>query len=194
MQEKIKLKEYKLPYDSLIGGWFIPEKICDDILKFFKKNKQLHFKGHTGKGVNEDIKKSTDISISSTDSVFYTYINYLNKCLREYENKYEEVKGFYRYSTRKEPVNIQWYKPGEGFYNWHCERLGAPENVSRTLVFMTYLNTVENAGTEFKYQKLKTEALKGLTLIWPSDFTHTHRGIVSKDKDKFIVTSWFNYD
>jgi prolyl 4-hydroxylase len=193
MPEKIKLKEYKLPSSSLIGGWFIPEKICNDLIKFYKRNKQLHFKGHTGKGVVESVKKSTDISLFSSDSVFFPYMKYLNKCLRLYEEKYPEVKDFQSYSTRKEPVNIQCYKPGEGFYTWHCERLGM-NNASRTLVFMTYLNTVENAGTEFKYQKLKTEAIQGLTLIWPSDFTHTHRGIVSNTKEKFILTSWLNYD
>ena len=56
---------------------------------------------------------------------------------------------------------------------------------------MTYLNDVEDGGTEFYYQKLKTKAKKGLTLIWPTDFTHTHRGIVSKTKEKYIVTGWF---
>ena len=30
---------------------------------------------------------------------------------------------------------------------------------------MTYLNNVENGGTEFYYQNLRVEAKKGLTLI-----------------------------
>ena len=36
---------------------------------------------------------------------------------------------------------------------------------------MTYLNDVKDGGTEFFYQKLKTPAKKGLTLIWP--WSHT---------------------
>ena len=59
---------------------------------------------------------------------------------------------------------------------------------------MTYLNDVEDGGTEFYYQGLKTKAEKGLTLIWPSDFTHTHRGIISNTKEKYIATGWFSYD
>ena len=44
------------------------------------------------------------------------------------------------------------------------------------LVFMTYLNTVTDlGGTAFKYQNLEVQAEKGLTLIWPSDWTHTHK-------------------
>jgi hypothetical protein len=58
---------------------------------------------------------------------------------------------------------------------------------------MTYLNNEKNSGTEFKYQKLKTESIQGLTLIWPSSFTHTHRGIINKKCEKYIVTGWFSF-
>ena len=58
---------------------------------------------------------------------------------------------------------------------------------------MTYLNDVPNGGTEFLFQKLKVPAKKGLTLIWPTDFTHAHRGIISKTNEKYIITGWFNY-
>ena len=43
------------------------------------------------------------------------------------------------------------------------------------------------------YQKLKTPAKKGLTIIWPAEWTHTHRGIVSNTKEKIIVTGWYNF-
>ena len=36
---------------------------------------------------------------------------------------------------------------------------------------MTYLNDVPDGGTHFKYQELTAPAKKGLTLIWPTDFT-----------------------
>ena len=58
---------------------------------------------------------------------------------------------------------------------------------------MTYLNDVGKSGTEFLYQNIKVPAKKGLTLIWPTDWTHTHRGIISKNKEKTIVTGWFNF-
>jgi len=61
------------------------------------------------------------------------------------------------------------------------------------LTFMTYLNTViDRGGTEFYYQKLVHEAKTGKTLIWPVDWTHTHRGVVSPTQDKYIITGWFN--
>ena len=59
---------------------------------------------------------------------------------------------------------------------------------------MTYLNDVEDKGeTEFVLQNLKVKAEKGKTLIWPADWTHTHRGIISPTQEKYIVTGWFNF-
>ena len=52
----------------------------------------------------------------------------------------------------------------------------------------------KNAGTEFYYfPDLKIQARKGLTLIWPAGWTHTHRGVVSNVDEKYIVTGWFSF-
>ena len=48
-------------------------------------------------------------------------------------------------------------------------------------------------GTHFKYQKLTTPAKKGLTLIWPTDFTHVHSGQITKEHEKYIITGWFGF-
>ena len=59
---------------------------------------------------------------------------------------------------------------------------------------MTYLNDIPNGGgTEFKfYPDFKVNDKKGLSLMWPTDFTHTHRGVVS-EYEKYIVTGWINH-
>ena len=44
--------------------------------------------------------------------------------------------------------------------------------------------------THFKYQDITTPAIKGLTVIWPPDWTHTHKGQISDNK-KIIATGWF---
>ena len=64
----------------------------------------------------------------------------------------------------------------------------------RHLVFMTYLNDVENGGTEFYYYPdLNIQARKGLTLIWPAGWTHTHKGVISNVEEKTIVTGWYSF-
>ena len=59
---------------------------------------------------------------------------------------------------------------------------------------MTYLNDVTDKGyTEFWHQDLRFEPKKGLTLIWPADWTYTHRGVPSTTQEKYIITGWLSY-
>jgi len=60
---------------------------------------------------------------------------------------------------------------------------------------MTYLNDIKEGGeTEFYYQKLKIKPETGLTLIWGTDWTTTHRGIPSKTETKYIATGWYSFE
>ena len=58
---------------------------------------------------------------------------------------------------------------------------------------LSYLNNNPDGCTYFKYQQIKTPAEKGLTLIWPSDFTHTHKGEISNKEEKYIITGWLGF-
>ena len=59
---------------------------------------------------------------------------------------------------------------------------------------MTYLNDVTDGGeTEFYHQQLKIKAERGKTLIWPVDWTYTHRGVVSNTQEKYIITGWYDF-
>jgi len=186
------MREEKFKLDTFIGGWYIDSKICRDLIKFYESKKHRQTDGRVGFGVNKDIKDSKDISLAPSDSALDDYQVALNNCLKLYMKKYKETYNSYlKYDSYREFVNIQRYLPGQGYKNWHSER-NCLKDTGRCLVFMTYLNNVKNGGTEFKYQKLKTEAKEGLTLIWPTDFTHTHRGLVAKET-KYIITGWYTF-
>ena len=58
---------------------------------------------------------------------------------------------------------------------------------------MTYLNDVPDGGTQFKNYNLTVKAKKGKTVLWPSDFTHTHKSEISKKYSKYIVTGWMHF-
>lgn len=94
-----------------------------------------------------------------------------------------------------EPFNIQHYKPGEAFSQPHTERVGSNKTTSfRHLVWMTYLNNVEEGGeTQWVHQDLSMKPEKGLTLLWPCDWTHVHHGVPAPKEDKYIVTGWISY-
>ena len=59
---------------------------------------------------------------------------------------------------------------------------------------MIYLNTLTDRGeTEFFYQQHFESAERGKLLIWPSDWTHLHRGVPSPTQTKYILTGWFTH-
>ena len=189
------MKKIKLDKSTFILGYYIPQNICNNLIKLYKINKHRHGPGATGvKDVNESIKKSTEFTIEPQefDTLLKDYFTHLQNVLEKYKKKYPYSDVVAKYSLY-DNVKIQHYKPGEGFYNWHTENDGHGNSKLRHLVFMTYLNTVENAGTEFYHQNLITPCHKGLTLIWPAQWTHLHRGIINKTKEKYIITGWFNF-
>ena len=193
------MKEYKLPLDSFIGGWFINKTDCDDLVKYFKdtpnKFKSKGYVFNYGKNmINKKVKDSLDLPISpkQLSSPFKNYRDKLQDCLEKYLSRYPESNELERFNINDD-YNIQYYKPKGGFKKWHCER-GGLLDVKRILVFMTFLNDAPDGGTMFKYQKLTIPAKKGLTLIWPTDFTHTHKGQISKTHEKYIITGWYSFN
>jgi hypothetical protein len=196
---KFKEKEFEVANTNFIGSWYMRNpSICDDLITYFNEHPHLHRKGLTSnsKGVvtNEKIKKSTDLTMDeSTKSIALTkYLKELQAITSKYVERFDALN-FSSSFGLQEAINIQYYKPGEAYFGYHCERSPKYPNVSRHLAWMTYLNTVtDQGGTEFYHQKLTVSPEKGLTLIWPADWTYLHRGIASPTQDKYIITGWFN--
>ncbi len=184
---------------DFIKGYYLDDlNICDRFIDYFNNNKELHGAGfvYGEKLINDKKQKeSTDINLNITDDknkcdVLIDYEQELIKAIDKYKDEFPSIEYGARWGIF-EHLNIQYYKPGQGFKSWHCER--NQKNNNRMLVWMTYLNDVDDGGTEFLHQKYSSPAKKGLTLFWPVDWTYTHRGIISNTKDKYIVTGWFSY-
>jgi len=188
------LKKYKLnKQKGFLKGWYINPEICDELVEFFEANKKLHKLGVLDTGYDKDSKISTDICLSMEDQNMVKYAFELKNCVEEYKKVFPALDALLAPWAMKELINIQRYKPGEGFFSWHTENSNIISS-QRIMAFMTYLNTVNKDGeTEWFHQKIKIKPEKGLTLIWPSDWTHVHRGIVAKEETKYIATGWFSY-
>ena len=179
----------------------VSQDLCDEIIDFFHQENVLKTPGaitrNGEKTLDPEFKNSTDfwIPAGTTPAPWLTeYVDQLTECTKEYVKEFPYSVEYGRW-TICEGMRIQWYKPGESFCGWHTERIDASfPNATRHLVFMTYLNDVEDGGeTEFFHQNLKTKAVKGKTVIWPADWTYTHRGVVSPTQHKYIITGWYNY-
>jgi hypothetical protein len=190
----------------------LSKNTCDSLLELFEKNTKLQVEGLVGgfKDSKNNWKKDTEIALtpdffsleSEWRDLLVDVMQSLSKEIEFYKKEYtfytdnHEVAGLDGLSDwRVYPTfNFQRYLPGEGYYAWHCEAPNPkPRYVTRMLTWMIYLNDVPNAGTEFKFQNLKTDAEAGTIVIWPPYWTHMHRGIVSTDHNKYILTGWCNF-
>ena len=52
------MKKHNFDKSTHIQGYYIPHKICDDLVKLFKKIKHRQAAGLTGYGVNKEAKDS----------------------------------------------------------------------------------------------------------------------------------------
>lgn len=176
----------------------VSEEICDKLVDLYNNPTNLYkVDGKSGYyvEVNNLAKESLDVCIppNYNHPTVHQYFDELQKVVNKYTNAFP-FSEYSRFSMR-EPMQIQWYPKGGGFKVWHSERINCNiEQIRRHLVFMTYLNDVPNGGTEWYHQDKYVDAVKGATVIWPADWTFTHRGRVTHEYEKMIVTGWFEYD
>jgi hypothetical protein len=194
------MKEHDInKLDNFIMGWYQDDvSILDEILLFFhsseKKLGQV-FNKDGNLQVEKSVKNSVDCQLTNKNELFFKYARgFLQPCTNEYIKKYPMCNMQSPWSIISD-LNIQFYPPTGGFYQWHTERFSGQSPVSAThLVFMTYLNDVHEGGeTAFYHQNLQIKPKKGLTLIWPSDWTFTHKGLPSQAEEKYIITGWYHF-
>lgn len=176
--------------------------ICRDTIAWFEINSENKSQpGNIGVGnllglVDHKVKESTDIQLTVEEAYVYEAIKkpmcFLWECILNYTKEFDGLNETAFALTER--FNIQKYTPPTGgFKQFHCERASI-KVADRMLVWMIYLNTVTDKGeTEFKYQKHKEKAVEGKVVVFPCDFTHTHKGIVSPTQVKYLMTGWYNW-
>ena len=177
MFRKITNKNHILSYDNLLS-----EIECQNISDWFLQHKSIQ---------------------KEVDRVGYHYADYDNT-----EPRAKELLPMFRavnriqeeYAHRNPEINVipnkcvmpgvrfKWWKPGGAYSSWHCEHTYKFNN--RVMNFMIYLST-NNCSTEFyRYGNYKTTAGRGI--MFPSFYTHTHRGTPCKDnKDRYALSGYF---
>lgn len=179
------------------------EGFCEHLIEEFDKDLSLGtgWDRQSIEGAKRHIKSDMSMNFKHTNFNFFNsqntidiFFNGLQDCYNEYSNHYSILSG---YNIASNSAKLQKTSPGEGYHVWHFEHGGLDSGFSdRILVYILYLNTLElcDAGeTEFLYQHKRISPKKNTMIIWPSAFTHTHRGnVLHGDKNKYIVTGWFN--
>ena len=182
----------------------LSDSLCRSFIETFETDTENQTKGSVNiRGVVKDDyagKQSTDISFQPNDLKIPRWKFLLTELINALElGKADYSQQFYRGIEVIDPweihhtFNIQRYLPGEGYSDHHCERAGLTTG-NRMGVGMIYLNDVLDRGwTEFYYQQHYEKAEAGKLCIWPCDFTHLHRGIISQTETKYVLTGWFSW-
>ena len=156
----------------------LSKKDCDNIIKTCDKNlsPSLDYQGYE----YYDIKKM---------KLWKFLVNKTILVINDYLKEHPEL------NLTTDPfalTNIRFKKfsKGKSFNNWHSEHCFDYPN--RILNIMYYL-TDHDCGTKF-YDGEVVLSKKGRAIIFPSYFTHTHKGQVCPEgKVRYILTGYFEF-
>ena len=183
--------------ENFIETYKIDPELCDKIIGLYDINEHLAQPGRLGENprIDKSMKDSMDICIPvRLYGSFEPFFEKLEAHVSEYLDKYyfgTGAKGMGPMGYSK-LSSLQKYPVGGGYPAIHCER-DSLQYANRALVWMLYLTDTPNGGTEFPHQELITDCVKGDLIIWPSDLTHMHRGVVSETHEKMIFTGWIDF-
>ncbi len=196
--------EMKEEYKEFIGIYdnSVPIELCNEFVENYEKAKEnrtlvdMSEENETGYRENYPPLDRKDVVayVAPVMSSIYpvppvkAYFDYLKICFSCYAKKYSiQFSG----PIYNDLFKIHKVGKSEGYHQWHYER-SSPETIDRLMAYMTYLEVPKKGGeTEFLHQSLRIEPIVGRTLIWPSGFTHMHRGLMPLDGEKMYITGWF---
>ncbi len=198
--EKVCLQKNNLS-PNFIGSWLMnPPSISDELVVYFESNRNKQTRGVVTGGANLDVKNSTDIRITPHDirlpgnEIFEKYFQNLYACYQDYVTEWPFL-GSFAGNLQVSSFNLQRYKAGEHYQKLHTER-SSLGTLHRVFAWMTYLNDVDQedgGSTFFSHYDLSIQPRKGLTLIWPAEWTHAHKGNILKSNSKYIITGWMTF-
>jgi prolyl 4-hydroxylase len=198
MMQRIAIQKPTLN-PNFIGAWTMePLSICDNLIDYFELKRRKQVKGKTNDGLSLDDKNSVDITVLPKEinlpgnEVFKKYFHALFACHKDYLDQWPFLEGIAK-NLEIGSFNLQRYKSGQHFKTIHTER-SSLDSLHRIFAWMTYLNDVDDGGsTYFSHYDLEVKPRKGLTLIWPSEWTHAHKGNVINTGSKYIITGWMHF-
>tara|TARA_B110000285_G_C15110625_1_gene610868 strand:+ start:1543 stop:2121 length:579 start_codon:yes stop_codon:yes gene_type:complete len=172
---------------------------CNNFINLFNIRNDLQKNGITSGGYTPELKITTDTNLSNHDC-FKDIDTFLNSVLDNYIHKYFE----YMFSLNNQygiAVNdlkdtgflMQKYEKNIGYFNYHHDFSSIYENnqiYSRYLVYIFYLNDVDEGGETILWNNYKIKPKRGSLLFFPCTWTYPHKGNIPISHDKYIITGW----
>lgn len=196
-------KEESYSQGDHIGVWdnFFSPELCQKFIDFYEYRSKVAFQRSTSDKQDFSVSIGTETAMrellidpSMSDECLKEFLEiFWGKCFGMYLEKHPQIA-----SAMSAPVlstiKIQKTLPGGGYHIWHCEQ-GNIETGRRFAFFILYLNDIVSGGeTEFLYQSARVEASQGRLVLAPAAYTHMHRGNPPLEGEKYILTSWLEFE
>lgn len=171
------MKNFILVEDNLLT-----KNECDNVIKYFL--------------CNREIKKCEDrVGYYYADHYSYQEIDHnlspLLKSIKSLRDNYIKIYPESKWTSNDwdlPSLRFKWWKPGDYYKDWHSEHnLSRPNMI---LGFMIYLSNNDCSTEFYRYGSCKTKLGRGI--MFPTFFTHTHRGSpCKKGLDRYAISGYY---
>ena len=196
--KRIEIEE--ISKSNFIGIWELEnDDLLEKIIEFFNLNHQSHKQGTLDLGKVDKSKKDLLEMLMSPKQikenkleVFIQYINSLVDCYNDYQDQWGCIKNWNRIYVGS--FKLEKYLVAGHHLDFNCER----QNINsshKILSWITFLNDLDDdeGALHFKYLDISIKPKKGMTLIFPSDWTHLHQQNIIKNTEKFTIRGSFHF-
>lgn len=171
-------------YDNVLA-----KDTCQTIINSFEASEEKTI-GKTASGISNK-KKSTELYIDPNHKKWELIDNLLFEIFGEYSQDYLSHFPWFNPKCQDVGYFVKKYEQGIGYFNAHVD-VSLKKNANRFLVFILYLNTVEDGGeTEFTNMGVKITPVAGRLLIFPPMWMFPHRGEMPISSHKYTVNTFF---
>jgi hypothetical protein len=191
------MEDFIRVYDNAVSREF-----CKGIIEYFEwciENNKVWSRseaGHVKKDLSTALNPQNFWEIDFAFEHLSGYINefndvFWNQAYKSYCEEFSTLNDVQKHSIFT--YKVQKTQPGGGYHVWHCEQ-DSTERSRRIGTYILYLNDIVEGGeTEFLYQSSRVSAKEGRLCIFPSSYTHTHRGNPPLKGNKYIMTGWIEF-
>jgi len=182
---------FLIDYCAMFDNALIPE-VCDEIIKMFHENEQLHERYDRNSTPN-----FTQLNFTSHKDINLPLHSYLEEKALESIKAYKSIVKETKHWPSKygfEEFRIKHYKnDGIDQFAEHIDA-GQLKTSKRFFAFFWYLNDVEEGGeTEFLNIDLKLKPKKGSLFMFPPLWMYPHKGNPPISNDKYLLSSYLHF-
>ncbi|MGH8145554.1 MAG: 2OG-Fe(II) oxygenase [Rhodanobacteraceae bacterium] len=172
----------------------LPSVFCEKMIASFKQESTRHLKRERGWRAGLDTSAWTELDITPLADAALK--GFFSRQIEEYLGRYNTDLGLaipVPASTLLAPLRIKRYLPEAAEeFQLHFDSIG--EVANRYLVFLWYLNNVEEGGeTEFSGLDIKVAPRTGRLLMFPPYWMFQHAGRSPISGEKYILSTYMMF-